>query len=513
MFCEKCGNKLEDNSKFCTKCGNPVAQEQPTQAPAQQTEQPTQAPAQQTEQPTQAPVQQTEQPTQAPAQQTEQPTQAPVQQTEAPYQTNQAPIPPAPKAPRQPMPKKIKNLIIFGSIGLGVVIIALIALFAFIIPSISKVDASKYVTVDFETYQLYEGKSSATVKFDYDKIQEELLDNKNLISQYTALNYVQETLEYCNLEVTVEKADESSTEATGETKSSDYSTYSNYVYLTNLSSTDTVVVKMTWDNTEYAQKSISSYESQSGIRFDHSDKTVTIKVSDMLEKQGITLEESVVVDLLGQIVDGDHLKSVGTKNDADVYIEDFSFVQGDYKFAYTRENGSFRVTDTAGKEIEDSIYVSISNYYSAKVGDEITLSTYSDGIYDTNIFFERTEIETTVPAPDTLTATSAKENIDILKTFFEENVYSSSATLEDIYFLENTDVSGKYENGVVYAYSYKLGSTTYYYSVTYLNCYIDQGVMKYNDYGSTSTSSKDASDIVENNKYMSDSTYTYTKIS
>ena len=24
MFCQKCGNKLDDNAKFCTRCGTPA---------------------------------------------------------------------------------------------------------------------------------------------------------------------------------------------------------------------------------------------------------------------------------------------------------------------------------------------------------------------------------------------------------------------------------------------------------------------------------------------------------
>ena len=25
MFCQKCGNKLDDNAKFCTRCGTPTS--------------------------------------------------------------------------------------------------------------------------------------------------------------------------------------------------------------------------------------------------------------------------------------------------------------------------------------------------------------------------------------------------------------------------------------------------------------------------------------------------------
>ncbi len=479
MFCEKCGNQLEENSKFCTKCGTPVAQ------PVEETV------AQPQTQPIEEP--------------TPQPQAQPIEGSAPQPQFQQAPqpTPVAPKPPKKPMPKKIKNLIIFGSIGLGVIIIALIALFAFIIPELSKVDASKYITAKIDSYELYEGRNTATVKFDYEKMENELFGNSGYISQISRSSALEYALTYCTLDVSID--------GTGEVTDS----YGHYAEVKNLSSSDTITVKVTWDNTDGAKKSISDYESQAKVKFDKSDKTVTLKVSDELEKQSVTLAEIVNVDLLGKITDDNgtnHLKSVGTKNNINLKIEDFSFEQDGYTFAYTQKNGAFRITDAKGIEVDDAVYVSISDYYNVKAGAKVTLSLYSDSVYDTNIFFTNTELDTTVPDPEALTAETAKANIETIKKFFEDHSYNSSTKLGDIYFLENTDKNGEYENIIVFEYTQKLLSKTYYYSYPYANCYIDGDELRYGDYLS-GTSGESQEDLEKKDEYLSDTTYKKTKIS
>ena len=87
MFCEKCGNKINDGELFCQNCGTKISDEFIN---AQQ------------------PV-----------------VQQPVtQQAPAAYTYNQQTAPSAPKAPRKPIPKKF---ILGGAIGAGVIAVACIA--------------------------------------------------------------------------------------------------------------------------------------------------------------------------------------------------------------------------------------------------------------------------------------------------------------------------------------------------------------------------------------------------
>ena len=139
MFCEKCGNKMNEGEKFCEKCGTPVS----------------------------TPVVNT---ANAPAQEAVNNT-APQENTAV---NNATPKPvTAPKPPRQPMSPKTKKAIMFSSIGAGVVVITLIVLFAFVLPMLNRVKVQEFVKVDFSDSMLYEGHASAEFSIDsldiYDK--------------------------------------------------------------------------------------------------------------------------------------------------------------------------------------------------------------------------------------------------------------------------------------------------------------------------------------------------------
>lgn len=188
MFCEKCGNPVNDNDKFCQKCGAPVkplnaAPQQAPEAPQPEV-QPMQAP--EAPQPEVQPVQAPEaprpevQPVQAPeAPQPEvQPMQAPEGYQPVPpmaddfNQTNVQTVPPAEK---KPFPKAAKLGIIFGGIGVAAVAAILVVIFAVIIPMTKpKIDLTKFVTVDLYEHgeSVVDGKINGEFELDSRKIVE-----------------------------------------------------------------------------------------------------------------------------------------------------------------------------------------------------------------------------------------------------------------------------------------------------------------------------------------------------
>ena len=183
MFCEKCGNPVNDNDKFCQKCGAPVkplnaAPQQAPEAPQPEV-QPMQAPeAPQPEvQPVQAPEapQPEVQPVQAPRPEV-QPMQAPEGYQPVPpmaddfNQTNVQTVPPAEK---KPFPKAAKLGIIFGGIGVAAVAAILVVIFAVIIPMTKpKIDLTKFVTVDLYEHgeSVVDGKINGELELDSRKI-------------------------------------------------------------------------------------------------------------------------------------------------------------------------------------------------------------------------------------------------------------------------------------------------------------------------------------------------------
>ena len=142
MFCEKCGNQINDGDLFCQKCGAPVPGQTPVQAAEQTAEQVQEVQRAASQAPEQAP-QQAQQYAPAPEQAQ--------QYAPAPGQAQQ--VAPAPKAPRKPLSPKMKKIIIFGGAGVAVLAAFLIVLFTVIIPAAreaSRIDITKYYTIKID---------------------------------------------------------------------------------------------------------------------------------------------------------------------------------------------------------------------------------------------------------------------------------------------------------------------------------------------------------------------------
>ncbi len=508
MFCEKCGNEIIEGNKFCTKCGAPVpANEQPAQAPAAETPVvDNQAPAN-TEVVTEPVSQEVQTPAVENAQQ--QPVIPTAPQNPA-YNVNNQTIPTAPvtsvsKPPKKPMSKKAKMAIIFSSIGAGILAIILVVLFFLIIPKATKIDPKDYIKVDFDESNRYEGQAAAIVSIDYEEIIDKYSKNPNIYKVY-------DILEHCDLSAKVIKADDATPNSIDTTKYDYYYDTSINCKVYNISSGDTIEVTLTWDKDQDSLNEIKRYEKNAKISFDKSDKTFNISVEKELEKDLITLEESVDVDLFGYIKNHALLKTVGTKSNLSLVLSDFTFDQGNYTFTFSADDyNKLKITDSDNNEVG---YTYI-NYYvdsdKVKPGENTDISIYDENISGTNIFFSETKKTVVIPDYVPLTADKAKENLSMIKKKFEDSTtYCDDVKILDIYFLEGTKDS-KYENGICVTYSYKssFGDSTYYNSITYLDTYFTDKELKYQTYDSGWSSSKKA-EMEKDNKWLSD--YKNTKI-
>ena len=384
MFCENCGHQVTDGSRFCEHCGAPIAAPaQPQETPAEQTVavQPQEAPVEQTvavEQPVYAttepqPTAYGEQQPYAPAQPQQAPygeqAYTPVQPQQAPYgQQAYAPVQPA--APKKPMSKKAKLIILFSSIGAAVIAAALIVLFVVIIPMINKaneeankIDITKYITVSFEGVKddnkaVYDGNISGSLTWDYDKFIKDQKLKEDTDKYDTALYSIKDYTM-----VSMEKT-------SGEKNKKDEG-----VTFNSAKKDDVFTVKVTWRDDEISKKSLAAQEKQYDTAFNHSEKTKELKLADPLKEQNITVKEPVEADILGYISKNNLIYSEENSGGSyNVYVKEFETTFGDFKFIKNSYySNSIDITDKNGEAVT-YVYLEFdkdSDY--CESGEELTL--------------------------------------------------------------------------------------------------------------------------------------------
>lgn len=522
MFCEKCGNNLNDGDKFCMKCGTAVTNTAENQPQNEVPAQPVNTAPAQPQQMNSAPAQ-PQQMNSAPAQ--------PQPQNEVPAQpvNNFAPV--QPKAPKKPLSPKTKKIIIFSSIGAGVVAIALIVLFAVVLPMMNRIDASKYIKVDFDDATLYESYISGTVQLDSEAIDEEYLsDGKSsnldlddiLSGDYSWSDLtsnssgVSAILQYCDVDVSVKGAEATEDKSTGNELNTSGS-------FEKVKSDDIIVVTLTWDKSEDGKRLVDKLEKSVGVSFDRSDKTVEFKVSDELSKDALKVREPVNVDLFKYIDDN---KLVNTSGISDGYItfmiDEFSFEEGGYKFEKEAESSKLIITTPDGDEYE--VYLTNAYDYYLNDGDEMNIeitkyySTFEGNhLVDTDIFFTEMSKTYTVEANEPLTVDEAKTNLDTIKTKATEYLAGLSfspvsAEIKEVYFSEAKSEDERYQNNVIVIYRDKSEEKTY---DTYIfkNTYMKDGEFCFEDTDSEFIWSADSvAKAKEESSSINDSSYTTTKV-
>ena len=523
MFCEKCGNKMNEGEKFCEKCGTPVS----------------------------TPVVNT---ANAPAQEAVNNT-APQANT---AENNATPQPvTAPKPPRQPMSPKTKKAIMFSSIGAGVVVITLIVLFAFVLPMLNRVKVQDFIKVDFSDSMLYEGHASAEFSIDsldiYDKYlsdgksAEEKLDKyknaddigsflsnlgSDLSDDLSGSSGIYTILKNCDVSVEV-KGDSNNAEETETTE--EVETYvpetNTSATVKNLKSDDVVVVKLTWDKDEDSIKEIKRAEKAAGISFDTTDTTVEIKISDELEKDKLKLEKAEDVDILDYIAENNLAGTKGIKEGALSFrIKGFEYEVGDYKLAFNPNDYGVGVIHALEKDetLEDytsdlgELPIKIKDsYYYLSTGDTVDIQIFPQHLSGTNIFIKGASKTFDIKANEPIDTETAKSNIDSIKAAFNEKIKSyssvSNPVVANIYLLQKKNDSAIYENVimVVFSYDYEGWSgdvTKKYVEFAFTDAYMDGNELMYSS-SETGASSSKLESLEKNSYSLNDSDYTKVKIS
>lgn len=517
MFCEKCGNKMNEGEKFCEKCGTPVVNT--ANAPAQEAVNNT----------------------------------APQANTAVNNATPQTVT--APKPPRQPMSPKAKKAIMFSSIGTGVVVITLIVLFAFVLPMLNRVKVQEFVKVDFDEDMLYEGHASATFSIDsldiYDKYlsdgksaEEKLDEYKNaddigsllsnlgsdLSDGLSGSSGIYTILQNCDVSVEVKGASEKTeeTETTEEVETYVPETNTSAT-VKNLKSDDVVVVKLTWDKDEDSIKEIKRAEKAAGISFDTTDTTVEIKISDELEKDKLKLEKAEDVDILDYIAENNLAHTVGLKDiDLSFKIDTFEYEVGNYKLAFDQST-YYGIGTVHALEKEETLDDYTSSYGSVDLisedsidylstGDKVTVNVESQHITGTNIFINESSKTFEIKANEPLDTVTAKNNIDIIKAVANENIDEDNLAIVNVYLLSKKNDNAARENIVVVVYSFDRKNYSgkiekKYNTYSYYDAYIDGDTLVYDASDKDwwiDDSLKDAEKYCNN---LNDSDYTKVKIS
>ncbi|MGN0448754.1 MAG: zinc-ribbon domain-containing protein [Ruminococcus sp.] len=520
MFCEKCGNKMNEGEKFCEKCGTPVS----------------------------TPVVNTEN---APAQEVVNNT-APQANTAV---NNATPQPvTAPKPPRQPMSPKAKKAIMFSSIGAGVVVITLIVLFAFVLPMLNRVKVQEFIKVDFNEDMLYEGHASATFSIDgteiYDKYlsdgksAKEKLDKYNNIDDIGSLlsaygsslsdelsnSGISTILENCDVWVEVKGASEKTEETeTTEEYDSKYDTHTSST-VSNLKGDEVVVVKLIWDKDEDSIKEIKRAEKVAGISFDTTDTTVEIKIADELKKDDLTLEKIQEVDILDYIAENNLAGTKGIKEgDLSFCINGFEYEVGDHKLVFEPSN-YYGIGNVYALEKDETLDDYTSSYGSVELlsdnsisslstGDNVTLNVVSHHFPGTNIFITESSKTFEIKANEPLDTVTAKNNIDKIKTAAEVNFEEEdNVAIVNVYLLDKKSDGAEYENKVVVVYSYDTTDiwgkkVKKYNTITFGNAYMDGDNLACSSKDTGWWSYSSLKDLEEQNGNLNDDNYTKVKIS
>ena len=177
-----------------------------------------------------------------------------------------------PSASKKRLTQKQKRIILFGSIGAGILAAFLIVLLAIIIPAVNKaedergLDLSDYFTVaiygirDTEEHPVLEdGTISGEFKWDYKKLAEEKdMDEDEARALLVSVGSV------VNIEVT----------KNGGAQANDY--------FSEAYAADVFEVTVTWPDDDSIMKNVKKLEKKSGVKFNRKTQTKNIDIGEML---------------------------------------------------------------------------------------------------------------------------------------------------------------------------------------------------------------------------------------
>ena len=523
MFCEKCGNKLNDTDKFCMKCGAPVRPVVPvTPQPEQQApveSQPEEQAPVETQPEQQAPVEVqpeeqapvTPQPEQQAPAETQPEQHAPVtpQPVPAPYPPVQQPPvnpQPVPPAPKKPMSKGTKRAILFSCIGVAAVALFLVLLFTVIIPALRPTfDPSKYLTMtlyDYDSGFIYDGNIAGEISVDTEKIR---ADYPNILNNDDKEYILDEIL--LNMTVNYEEK--------GNKDNTDYGL--GYAYFEGLKKNSVLTVTTSWDSLLYSRQEIQDYAGKElGVKLICKDIRKEMRVVDAAKESDVEIKAVTKLDILSYLKNNDLIAA--KQDDQKKYrigIQPFNATIGDV----TVSNESFGNLVEVSRGDSEMTIVAFDLPDEVKAGDNVKIQ-YSDF----NIFAEGGGLELTgepfyytVVVPDELNADTAKKNVTAIKTYVTENV---DKLFKDAKNVEKITVSN------VYYVTGKTSADPAYLVVTYQNDklkdygtlvmtakgYFSDGKLVYEGEASKGSEGKTIADAEKACTYLDTKNYNVTKL-
>ncbi len=498
MFCQNCGNQIADGEKFCKFCGCPVktVQQQEAVPPAEEPAAPqAEEPAVPQEEIPAAPVQEETYQPQPPAGYTvnvteqfvpspngqqpvmpqqpdggfNQPPYAPQQPdggfNQPPYAPQQPPVDAfdpnymtQPAAPKKGLSKGAKLAIILSCAGAALAALILVLVFVVFIPMMRPaIDVSKYLTIEFNTSysdgSVTDGAISGEVKIDEGK----------LVADYPAVfgeskkkgSGVESWLDFLDvsktlvLESTLYQVRFSCSEGDEAPDMSDYR-MGDYDF-EKLSEDSVLNVTVSWGDDSFTKESIKNCEDNYGVRLETAPKTVTLKIADELEKQNISVKESVELDLLKYIEENELIVSepVDDKNISPALVPFTAKLNGYIVTADYLGDTWLDVTDS-NENFVTTINLTYDKMTDLKAGDTVTLSydDYNGSAEDAGIILKGTPVSYTIAQPIKVNAETAAKNVAAIKEYYAgktnfDNYADEGDQLEiaDVYYVTDKTTS------------------------------------------------------------------------
>ena len=416
----------------------------------------------------------------------------------------------------------------------------------------------EYIKFNFDSSKFYEGHGSLTVSIDEEKLSddydvnikakdgleslEDIDDIKDLGDLINSIGgsssssaSIYSIISYCDISAEVKDADEKATNDDADSNSggdkassqTEFSSSDDDARLTNLKSSDVIIVSVKWPESKSDLRTIEEAEKKLGISFDKSDRQYEFALNSILEDEGISVLEATDSDPLGYIESNKLYTVTGFKDkELEFSLSDFEYTEGDYTYSYDTDD--YYITIKKDSVIVDKVGISVKNddsYYSSGLssGEKVTLYLDEEYIPEEGLFFTETKKDIVVEANTPLTLDEAKSNVELIKTTFNEvlkdkDFYNfTNPEVVSIYYVtpkKNTDsktnvvaavVKGKYKGWLS---DKEEDSYLVYY---FIDCYVSDGKFVYSrdEYDS---SNKNVNDAIKYATYLNSDNYSYTKI-
>ena len=418
MFCEKCGQALDDDAEICVNCGARTAKaenENQDNAEAQP------VPQKPFTEKTNAELMGGKQPKTdgAPAE-----NDASAEPKSGNLSNQDAKSSVETRVAQKDSEKKGLSkpalIAIIASAAVVLLTAALILIFAVVVPSFEpKVGFSKYITLNFESKEQYDGSIWGVVTVDREAFERDYADGDSF--DLVRSGSLDRLFSEISFEYSVEGSEDNSGYGSGA------------VVVSNLKKDDVLNLTVAWEDFDDAKRIIDAEERICGFSFDKEPITLKLSVEDYIKEQGLELNKPVELNILDYVRSNDLVITVPNEDGLTVGIDSFNTKIG----GYTVKNDSFfessaLIYDKDGEYLT-SVYFNFEGDEKIAEGDTVRLkySGYNSSARDNGFLLTGEPVEYTVVKPEILSADSAEKHIEVIKKYIAENLRSADEDFSD----------------------------------------------------------------------------------